>query len=793
MLEESPVKERIKRLKEKLFLTSNRTVFLERLFFMKTGYEKYQDEFPSVRYARVLNEILSNISIVIDEDDLIVGRIKESIPSVQEKEALQEISEYYNSVCPESMRSSMKNEKRGDSGKNIGEKEDLDRAFFSSIASRSWFSTAGHITVAWDILLNKGMKGIRDLAQEKLGALSDDPENLKKRHFLEAVTISCETVITFAKRYEESLANIAKDEKDESRKDDLLKMREVLQRVPAYPARSFHEALQSVWFLDFIMHTVCGARDYALGRMDQYLFPYYKNDIEQGRLTRDDVIELLQNVFIHTVEISGLGDQAHGSKAYQYTPTMPIKQSRSRDSVQYLILAGQTLGGQDACNELSTVILDAVDEVRTKTPNITIRYHKGIDREFWLKACDLMRRGLNNIGVYNDDVMISAFQNCGVQPEDAINYAHYGCCNPCIPGKDAQLREDQRNLAKMLELTLNDGFDPVAKIQRGPHTGSVDCFEAFDDLMDAFKLQIKDDVSRAVENKVKYYSTYVQERPFSFESCLLEGCVETAMDCNDPNRNPNLGGSGYIHHNIDAGGLATAADSLAAIKKLVYDDKETSLREVREALDSNFEGHEMLRLRMLNKCPKFGNDDDYVDTLAKEIGHAFCREVVSYDSKHPILGQCWPQLYSYHRYRSCGLETGATPDGRRAWEPVSENQSPTNGCDRKGLSALINSLSKLHESFSLTPGGGVTINMHPTAVMVDDGAKVIADTMETYFEKGGMHLQINLVDKDTLIDAQNHPEKHRDLLVRVTGYSAYFVTLSPESQDNIISRFPHFS
>jgi formate C-acetyltransferase len=769
-------------------------MFLERLFFMKTGYEKYRDELPSVRYALILNEILSNISIVIDEDDLIVGRIKETIPTDQEKEALREIAEFYNSACPEAMSPSGTNVKdHAYSGRKTDERESLNRAFFASIASRSWFSTAGHITVSWDTLLNKGMKGIRDLAQEKLTELDDDSENRKKRQFLEAVTISCDAVINFAKRYEESLTKLAKDEKDETRRDDLLKVRGVLQRVPAHPAQNFHEALQSVWFLDLIMHTVCGARDYALGRMDQYLYKYYKNDIEQGRLTRDDIIELLQNVFIHTVEISGLGDQAHGSKAFRYTPTMPIKQSRSRDSVQYLILAGQTLDGRDACNELSYIILDAVDEIRTKTPNITIRYHKGIDRKFWLKACDLMRRGFNNIGVYNDEVMIEAFENCGVRPEDAINYAHYGCCNPCIPGKDAQLREDQRNLAKILELTLNDGFDPAINVQRGPHTGNINDFENFDDLMDAFKIQIRDDVARAVENKVRHYKTYVQKRPFSFESCLLEGCVEMAMDCNDPYRNPNMGGPGYIHHNIDAGGLATAADSLAAIKKLVYDDKEITLPELKEALDVNFKGHEMLRLRLLNKCPKFGNDDDYVDTLVREIGRTFCREVVSYDSKHPVLGQCWPQLYSYHRYRSCGLETGATPDGRRAWEPVSENQSPTNGCDRKGISALINSLSKLHESFSLTPGGGVTINMHPTALMVEYGAKVIGDTMETYFEKGGMHLQINIVDKETLIDAQNHPEKHRDLLVRVTGYSAYFVTLSPESQNNIITRFPHFS
>ena len=756
---------------------------------MKTGFEKYKDELHSLRYARILNEILSNISIVIDEDDLIVSRVKETIPTAKDRRRLQEIAEYYDMVCPGTELQPNRNVKIGAS-LEIKTDTEIDRAFFESIAYRSWFSTAGHITVAWDILLEKGVEGIRDLAQVNLAAFGKGRENSKKREFLEAVTVSCDAVIGYAKRYEEAFAKLAKDAVDQIRKDDFLKISEVLHRVPGNPARSFREALQAVWFLDLIMHTVCGARDYALGRMDQYLYKYYKNDVEQGILSRDDAIELLQNVFIHTVEISGIGDHTHGSNAYRYTSTMPIKQSRSRDSVQYLILGGQTLDGRDACNELSSVILDAFDEIRTKTPNITIRYHDGIDREFWLKACDMMRRGVNNIGIYNDDVMIAALEKCGVLPDDSINYAHYGCCNPCIPGKDAQLREDQLNLAKILELTLNDGFDPIKNVQLGPHTGTIDAFEIFDDLMEAFTIQMKEDVARAVENKVGQYVKYVKDRPFSFESCLLEGCVEAAMDCNDPQRNPIFGGPGYIHHNIDAAGLATAADSLAAIKKLVYDDKEITFSELKEALDDDFEGHEMLRLRMLNKCPKFGNDDDYVDAIAAEIGYNFCSEVVKHDSKHPALGQCWPQLYSYHRYRSCGLETGATPDGRKAGEPVSENHGPTSGNDRKGLSALLNSMSKLHEAFSLTPGGGATINMHPTTIMVDEGEKIIANTIETYFEKGGMHIQINVVDKATLVDAQNHPEKHRDLLVRVTGYSAYFVTLSPESQNNIIARFP---
>jgi formate C-acetyltransferase len=302
---------------------------------------------------------------------------------------------------------------------------------------------------------------------------------------------------------------------------------------------------------------------------------------------------------------------------------------------------------------------------------------------------------------------------------------------------------------------------------------------------------MNEDIARAVRRQAERFRAYVADRPFSFESCLLEGCVEAAMDCNDPRRNPSMGGPGYIHMLLHGGGLATTADSLVAIKKMVYEEGETSLPDLKKALDDNYEGHELLRLKLANKYPKFGNDDDYVDSIASEIGHAFCAQVVSHGSTEPNLGLCWPTLYTYHRHRSCGLETGATPDGRMAFEPVSENQSPANGRDRKGISALVNSLSKLNSALELTPGGGLTMNMHPTAVMVESGASIISDVYETYFERGGLHIQLNVIDRDTLLDAQEHPEKHRELLVRVTGYSAYFVSLSPESQDHIIAQYAH--
>ena len=780
---------RVERLKEKLFEMDRRTVFLERLILMKQAYEKYREKPLPILYAMVMDEILANMSVEIDTDDLIAGRVRETVPTDEEEALIDEIASYYQEVCPDAVKP---REVSAEDWAYYGRTSPQPPDTFRTAAMPSWFSTNGHLTVSWEKLLEKGLKGIQDTARKTAESIDPgDAECGNKRDFLESVHICCEAVIKLADRYAETYGYLADQERDLAKREELRLLGSTLRRVPAQPARSFREALQSVWFLDFIMHQVCGARDYTPGRMDQYLYPFYRNDIDNGVLTRDEAIELLQNFFIHTVEISGLSDHTHGSSFYNYTRTGEEKRSLCKDSVQYLVLAGQTPDGEDACNELSGVMLEAIDQIRTKSPAIVVRYHEKIDRDFWLKTCDLMKRNFNNIGIYNDTPVIEALIAGGVKPEDAINYSHFGCCNPAIPAKDAQLREGQRNLTKILELTLNNGYDPVAGVQRGPRTGEASDLDTFEKLMTAFNTQMDDDIVRALEREEKRYSERLAEKPFSFESCLLDDCVETATDCNNPKRNPAFGGPGYVHYNLHCGGLATTADSLAAIKAMVYEEGELSLPELKAILDENFEGNEMLRLKLTNKYPKFGNDDDYVDSIAADIGQTFCRQVISHGSERPALGLCWPTLYTYHRYRSCGAETGATPDGRLAFEPVNENQSPVNGRDKKGISALINSLSRLRSALCMTSGGGLTVNLHPTALMVADGAKVIADLYETYFENGGLYIQLSVIDRETLKAAQKSPERYRELLVRVTGYSAYFVSLSPECQDNIIARYAH--
>jgi formate C-acetyltransferase len=468
--------------------------------------------------------------------------------------------------------------------------------------------------------------------------------------------------------------------------------------------------------------------------------------------------------------------------------------------VQYLVVGGQLADGRDATNALSSLCLQAADALRLKEPTLTVRYHPGIDRAFWRGVCDAVRRG-TSIGIYNDPVVIASLQNLGFSLPEARGYVHYGCCNPHLPGWEPQLREYQHSLVKCLELALHNGRDPypatpperdnelryhtsdcaVDEVHAGPPTGEAEDLRTFADLLRAVKTQIAHDVERAVAVKRRYYAEdYLAHRPFCFESVLIHDCLARGRDANH-------GGARSVHHNQYAGGLATVADALVAVKKAVYEEGGLTLRELREALADNFAGREILRQRLLNRYPKFGNDDDEVDSIAAEIAECFCREVLKY--RDPVVGVCWPGIYTYHRFKRIGFLSGATPDGRLAGRPTSENQGPSPGRDRLGPTATLRSLAKL--PLHLTPSGGQTLTLHPTLCSGPDGTQHLGALIETYFSLGGQHLQINLVSAETLRRAQQDPEQFQGLVVRVTGYSAYFVSLDRQSQDLLIAAAEH--
>jgi pyruvate formate-lyase/glycerol dehydratase family glycyl radical enzyme len=747
------MRERIARMRARLFAVDDRTVFWERVLALRRAHQAHGHERPTRLYALAMREITATMSVVIGEDDLLLGEPPEILLSPDEEAHFA--------------------------------------VYAADYFQPAWFGTRGHLTPAWDVLLERGLLDIKREAVERTAALASDEEDAApRREFWEAIAICCQAVVDLSARYAEAAARMAEASADAARRAELERIAAACRRVPGLPARTFHEALQSVWFLDFVLHAVCGARDYSVGRLDQYLLPFYRRDMAGGVLTREEALELLQCLFAKMNSFIGIHDHY----------TTPVKRSLCRDSVQYVVVGGQTADGRDATNELSSLCLEAVDDLRIKEPNLTVRYHSGIDRAFWQGVCDAVRRGAS-IGIYNDEVVIASLMNLGIPLTDARGYVHYGCCNPHLPGWEPQLREYQHSLVKCLELALNNGRDPyptrptrlenelrdhspaysVDEVYAGPPTGEVENLRTFADLVRAVKVQIGHEVARAVALKRRFYDEdYLAHRPFCFESALVQDCVARGRDANH-------GGARYVHHNNYAGGLATVADSLVALKKAVYEEGWLTLGEVRDALAANFAGQETLRQRLLNRYPKFGNDDDEVDAVAAEIAECFCQEALKH--RDPVVGACWPGIYTYHRFKWIGHMAGATPDGRLAGTPTSENQGPAPGRDRLGPTATLRSLAKL--PLHLTPSGGQTLTLHPTLFSGTDGTKHLSDLIETYFSLGGQHLQINIVNAETLRAAQREPDKYRGLVVRVTGYSAYFVTLDRQSQDLLIAAAAH--
>lgn len=722
---------RTQRLKAKLFEMDDRAVFLERMEIIKECSEKYRDHTAGVKFGHTLNDLLVNISIIIDDDDLVVGRVPEVVPTPEQECWFEENQrEYWRTP---------------------------------------WFQTNGHLTISWERILNEGLHGIQGRARKHLSSLhGNDGVTLSRRDFLEGTLLCCNAIETYTLRYAQKAIRLAHKTQSETRRVELLQIADVCRHVPTHPARTFHEAVQAVWLVDLVLHAVVGARDFALGRLDQYLYPFYQRDLEEGRTTPEDAQELIECLYLKCSEIIGYADQANARK-----------RSLCQDSVQYAVVGGQTPDGEDASNPLSIICLKA-GHLKLKQPTIKVRYFRGIDEGFWREACELVRAG-GSVGIYNDDVEIPAFTSVGVDLEDARNYVHYGCCNANVPAKEGSLMERWHNLPKRLELVLNNGVDPITGKQEGPQTGEPDGFGCLDDLLEALRLQIRHVLDAERSHHPPLASEVHSRYSFTVESIFLDDCIKNGCEW-------RLGGTKYWHKSQHGCGIGTIADSLSAIQEVVFELQLLTLSELRDILNADFEGHEPLRQRLLHRCPKYGNDDDTVDAIATQVADIFCDEVVRCnEAPHTI--RFWPEIYTYHHNKGCGRQLGATPDGRKRGENISENQSPSYGMDLNGATACLSSIAKL--PLRRTPGGGTNLKLHPSSIRGEEGLQALSDLLKTYFHQGGQHLQINIVDAATLRAAQESPDEYRTLPVRVVGYSAYFVTLSKKVQDDIIERAEH--
>lgn len=629
--------------------------------------------------------------------------------------------------------------------------------------------TIGHITVGYEKVLNKGMNGIKIDIQRALSRLHfEDPNYINKKQFLEAVSIACDAAVMFAGRYAKEARRQASVEKDPHRRAELGRIAQVCERVPADPAQTFHEALQSFWFTQLVLNLETNSHAISPGRFDQYMFPFYRYSIDSGELTREEAQELLDLLWVKLDEITLAKNSGESDTSSSYP------------EFQNLNIGGLTPEGLDATNELSYMCLTALEHVKLPQPQLSAQISTKTPHKFLLRCCKILKYGIGMPAMFNSDTMILGMVNRGKKLQDARSGSINGCVSPNCGGKDRMASSGYFNLVKCLELALNDGIDRLTGEQLGPKTGDPNQFSSFDELINAFRQQ----VAYFVDFKVKYdnimrdiYATYC---PVPFTSALIDDCIERGIDW-------HKGGARYNQAVVSGVGLGTVADALSAIKKHVFDERSYTMADLKKALDEDFHGHEVLLHVLVNKTPHYGNDDDYVDSLATLTQRIFCDEV---ERHQDIQGaRYYANLLPTTAHIALGKLTGASPDGRRAYRWLSEGISPVQGHDTHGPTAVAKSVGKLDHARC----NGTLLNMKisPQCLETLEDLHKLAGLIRGYFDQGGHHVQFNIIDEKILRDAQKNPENYRNLLVRVAGYSDYFVLLSREIQEEIISRTTH--
>ncbi|NPV53526.1 MAG: glycyl radical protein [Firmicutes bacterium] len=589
-----------------------------------------------------------------------------------------------------------------------------------------------------------------------------------RRLFYEAALIVLDAAIELGPRYAELARKMAQDESDRGRRLELMEIADICERVPAQPAQTFREALQALWLAHVALQCESNASSISLGRLDQWLYPYYDSDLRSGALTRMEVLELLSCLWIKCNEII-MVRSTESAKHFAGFPVNPT-----------VTIGGQTCGGLDASNDLSLLCLEATAGVGLPQPNIAVRLHTKTPDLFLMKACEVIRLGMGLPHAYNDEVVIPALLNRGVALPDARDYAIVGCVEVSIPGKTYGLHDIALfNMVKALELAMSGGRCRLTGEEVGMKTGDPYEFKSFADLEKAYMVQVEYFASHAIEASNVVDLAHAALAPTPLLSCLVDGCLERGMDV-------TAGGARYNFSGIQGIGLANVADSLQAVKQLIFEEGKVSLREVLDALDRNFEGYDGLRETLLNCAPKFGNDDDNVDLLAARWASIFASCIER--GRNPRGGRFQPGFYTVSAHVPLGEEVGATPDGRLAREPLADGGlSPVRGRDRKGPTAVLKSLGKIDQ---VRASNGTLLNQKflPSVLEGPEGLAKFAAFLRAFVALKVMQIQFNVVSAATLRDAQRNPDQYRGLVVRVAGYSAFFVDLNKVLQDDIIKR-----
>ena len=631
----------------------------------------------------------------------------------------------------------------------------------------------GH-TVADDKIYHKGFLDFQKDIKKSLQNLDylNDVESYQKQEELKAMLICAEAIIRFSERYAEKALEMAKSEKNSPRKKELLKIAEVCSHVPANSPRNFWEALQMYWFVHVGVITELNTWDsFNPGRLDQHLYPFYKKELEEGTLTEEKAKELLECFWIK----------------FNNQPAPPKVGVTLAESGTYTDFAninngGLKIDGSDGVNDLTYLILDVIDEMRLLQPSTNIQLSQKSPDRFLRRACEIIRKGWGQPSVFNTEEVIEEMLRQGKSIEDARCGGTSGCVETGAFGKESYILTGYFNLVKVLEITLNNGIDPRTGKKIGIETGEPTQFNSFAELFQAFKNQLHHFIDIKIRGNNIIERLYAIYMPAPFLSIIISDCIEKGKDY-------NAGGARYNTDYLQGVGIGTITDGLSAIKYHIFDQKNINMKKLKEVLKDNFVGHEEIRQLFLNKTPKYGNDDDYADDIMKLVFNAFYQEVNGRKNTKDGVYRINMLPTTCHIY--FGSVAGATPDGRRAGQPVSEGISPVQGADRLGPTAVIKSAAKMDQ----VKTGGTLLNQKFTPQLLEgeEGINNLAHLIRAYFKLGGHHIQFNVVSADTLRAAQKEPEEYRNLIVRVAGYSDYFNNLSKTLQDEIISRTEHQS
>lgn len=677
-----------------------------------------------------------------------------------------------------------------------------------------FYNGIGHVTVDYAKVLKIGFKGIAKEAKDALAKLNvADGDYAKRSQFLQAVIISCDAVCKYAARYSELAKKEAAACSDQKRKEELLRIAANCARVPANSATSFYEACQSFWFVQMLLQTESSGHSISPGRFDQYMNPYYEADLQKGAITREFAQELIDCIWVKLNDLNKVRDAASAEGFAGYS------------LFQNLIVGGQDVNGQDATNDISYMCMNATMHVHLPQPSFSVRVWNGTPHEFMLRAAEVTRTGVGLPAYYNDEVIIPSLQSRGLTLEDARDYNIIGCVEPQKAAKtDGWHDAAFFNMCRPLELVFSNGVDKG--VQLGLQTGDVTKMTSFEEFYNAYKTQMIYFIELLVNADNAIDQAHAERCPLPFQSCMVEDCIGRGKSLQE-------GGAVYNFTGPQGFGIANMADALYAVKKLVFEDKEFSMQDLKDALEHNY-GKDMDAKKaeeitskvaqklvadgkmlsredvktiyetvVKNNCsetekerygklfekitalPKFGNDNAEVDSFARDVAYTYTKPLLNY--RNPRGGQYQAGLYPVSANVPLGAQTGATPDGRLAYTPVADGVSPAAGRDIKGPTAAANSVSKL-DHYIASNGTLFNMKFHPSALAGAGGLESFVALVRGYFDQKGSHMQFNVVSRETLRDAQKNPEKYKSLVVRVAGYSALFTTLSRSLQDDIINR-----